>query len=142
MALLVIDDQRLRDKAWKAFQAVRRRLEEATRELHQHEEIDAPAYEAWKHRTLPLHLTALRELEHEVITKAHRVQEAQARAARTGLSVKRIWRDEQDARATPPRDGPDAADEDEEPTSRRRAARLEDFFPEPTPRPIRAARDI
>jgi hypothetical protein len=140
--LLVIDDQRLRDEAWQAFQELRRRLEAATRELHQHEEIDVPAFEAWKHRTFPLQLTALREIEHEVFTKARRVQEAQARAAHTGRSVKRIWQEARDARATPAGDRPRSADDEEEDTSRRRQARLEDFFPEPAPKPVRAARDI
>ena len=78
--MLVIDDQRLRDEAWQAFEELRRRLEAATGELHQHEEVDVPAFEAWKHRTFPLHLTALREIEREVFTKARRVEEAEARA--------------------------------------------------------------
>ena len=40
----MIDDQQLRDAAWQALQELRRRLETATRELHQHEEIDVPAF--------------------------------------------------------------------------------------------------
>jgi hypothetical protein len=141
-ALLLIDDQPLRDEAWQAFQELRRRLEKATRELHQHEEVDVPAFEAWKHRTFPLHLTALRELEREVFTKARHVQEAQARAAHTGRSVKRVWQEVQDAHGTSTGNQPRPADDEEEETSRRRQARLEDFFPEPAPKPAREARDI
>jgi ribosomal protein S21 len=142
-ALAVIDDQPLRDAAWQEFQALRRRLEDATRQLHQHEEVDVPAFEAWKHRTFPLHLTALRELEREVFTKAGRVQEVEARAAHTGRSVKRVWQEAQDARAASPGDrAPPADNDEEEPTSRRRQARLEDFFPEPAAKPARAAREI
>lgn len=143
-ALLVIDDQRLREEAWQAFQELRRRLEAATRELHQHEEIDVPAFEAWKHRTFPLHLTALRELERDVFTKAQRVQEAQARATHTGRSVKRVWQEVQDAHGASARNRPRSADDEEENTARRRQARLEDFLPEPAPapKPARAARDI
>jgi len=140
--LLVIDDQRLRDEAWQTFQELRRRLQEATRELHEHEEIDVPAFEAWKHRTFPLHLTALRELEREVCTKAQRVHEAEARAAHTGRSVKRVWQEARDARASSTGDRPRAADDEEEDTPPRRQARLEDFFPEPAPKPARAAREI
>ena len=140
--MLVIDDQRLRDEAWTEFQALQRRLEEATRELHQHEETDVPAFEAWKHRTFPLHLTALRELEREVFTKAGRVHEAEARAAHTGRSVKRVWQEAQAARATPAADRPRPAEDEEQETSRRRQARLEDFFPEPAPKPAKAARDL
>ena len=138
----MIDDQRLRDEAWQAFQELRRRLEAATLELHQHEEIDVPAFEAWKHRTFPLHLTALRELEREVFTKAQRVQKAQARAAHTGRSVKRVWQEVQDAHGTSAGNRPGSTDDEEEDTPRRRQARLEDFSPEPAPKPARAARDI
>lgn len=141
-ALMLVDDQPLRDEVWQTFQELRRRLEEATRELHQHEEVDVPAFEAWKHRTFPLHLTALRELEREVLTKAQRVQEAQARAAHTGRSVKRVWQEVQDAHGTSAANQTRPADDEEENTSRRRQARLEDFFPEPAPTPTRAARDI
>jgi hypothetical protein len=140
--LLVIDDQRLRDEAWRAFQELRRRLEEATRELHQHEEVDVPAFEAWKHRTFPLQLTALREIAREVFTKARRVEEAQARAAHTGQSIKRVWQDAQDARAPRASKRPRPADDEEDEPPRRRQARLEDFFPEPAPKPARAAREI
>lgn len=140
--MLVIDDQRLRDEAWRAFQELQRRLEEASRELHEHEEVDVPAFEAWKHRTFPLHLTALRELEREVFTKAQRVHEVEARAAHTGRSVKRVWQEAREGRATPATERPRAADDEEEQPPPRRQARLEDFFPEPGPKPARAARDI
>lgn len=138
----MIDDQRLRDEAWQALQELRRRLEAATRELHQHEEVDVPAFEAWKHRTFPLHLTALRELEREVFTKAQRVQETQARAARTGLSVKRVWQDARDVHSTSTGERSRPAEDEEEEPPPRRQARLEDFIPVPTPKPARAARDI
>ena len=141
-ALLLIDDQPLRDEVWQRFQELRRRLEKATRELHQHEEVDVPAFEAWKHRTFPLHMTALRELEREVFTKARRVQEAQARAAHTGRSVKRVWQEVQDAHGSSAANQSRPADDEQEDTSRRRQARLEDFFPEPPPKPARVARDI
>lgn len=101
-----------------------------------------PAFEAWKHRTFPLHLTALREIEREVFTKAQRVQEVQARAAHTGRSVKRVWQEEQNARATPAEERPRAGNDEEEESSRRRQARIEDFIPERTEKPAAAARDI
>ena len=140
--MLLIDDRPLREEVWQTLQELRRRLEEATRELHEHEEVDVPAFEAWKHRTFPLHLTALRELEREVFTKARRVQEAQARAAHTGRTVKRVWQEVQNAHGSPAGNRPRPAADDEEGTSRRRQARIEDFFPKPAPKPARAAREI
>ncbi len=140
--LVLVDDRPLREEVWHEFQTLRRRLEEATRELHEHEEIDVPAFEAWKHRTFPLHLTALRELEREVLTKARRMQEAQARATRTGRSIKRVWQEVQDAHGSPAGNPSRPAEQEEEETPRRRQARLEDFFPESAAKPARAARDI
>lgn len=138
----MIDGQRLRDEAWRALQELRRRLGEATRELHEHEEVDVPAFEAWKHRTFPLHLTALRELEREVFTKAQRVHEVEARAAHTGRSVKRVWQEARDAHAAAAGDRPRSGGDEQEDAPRRRQARLEDFIPEPGPKPAKAARDI
>ena len=140
--MLLIDDRPLRGEVWQTFQELRGRLEEATRELHQHEEVDVPAFEAWKHRTFPLHLTALRELGGEVFTKARRVQEAQARAARTGRSLKRVWQEVQNAHGSPAGNSSRSAADAEEDTSRRRQARIEDFFPKPAPKPAGAAREI
>ena len=141
-ALLIIDDQQLRLEAWEHFQIVRRQLEEATGGLHQHEEVDAPKYEAWLHRTFPLHVTALRELRAEVIEKARRVQEVQARAAHTGRSVKRLWQEDREERSNRDRVPPEEARDDATGNARRRQARLEDFFPPPAPARTGAARDI
>jgi hypothetical protein len=150
-ALLVIDHERLHDAAWAEFHTVRKRLDKAARELHRHEEIDMPAYDAWLHRTFPLDVTALRELTEEVTAKARRIQLVQARAAHTGRSLKRLWQEEKERAAnpeafrekTPPEHEADAeGDGDDASEGRRYDVRREDFEDRPAPNRAAAARDI
>jgi hypothetical protein len=145
--LLVINHERLQDAAWAEFHTVRKRLDRAAGELHRHEEVDVPAYEAWLHRTFPLQVTALRELNEEVTNKARQIQAVQARAAHTGRSLKRLWQEEKQRAANPEaarerrRDpAPDAAEE--ETSGRRQEARREDFEGRATPGRTPAAREI
>jgi hypothetical protein len=91
--LVVIDHGRLQGAAWAEFHAARKRLEKASRDLHRHETEDVPAYEAWLHRTFPVLLTALRNLQEEVDPKSAKVREVQTRAAMFGGSHKRLWKD-------------------------------------------------
>ena len=91
--LVVIDHRRLQGAAWAEFHAARKRLEKASRDLHRHETTDVPAYEAWLHRTFPVLLTALRNLQEEVDPKSAKVREVQTRAAMFGGSHKRLWKD-------------------------------------------------
>ena len=91
--LLVIDHRRLQGAAWAEFHTARKQLEKASRDLHRHETADIPAYEAWLHRTFPVLLTALRNLQDEVDPKAAKVREVQERAAIFGGSHKRLWKD-------------------------------------------------
>src|SRR5687767_8425738 len=83
----------LQNAAWAEFHTVRKRLDKAAGDLHRHEEIDMPAYDAWFHRTFPLQITALRELNEEVMAKARQIHLVQARAAHTGRSLKRLWQE-------------------------------------------------
>jgi hypothetical protein len=147
-ALLVIDHTRLQNAAWAEFHTVRKRLDKAARELHRHEEIDLPAYDAWLHRTFPLQVTALRELNEEVATKARQIRIVEASAAHTGRSLKRLWQEQKEHAANPDafrekfRAGREAEFADEEAEGRRYDAQPEDFEKQPTPaRPI-AAREI
>ena len=117
-ALLVIDHKRLQGAAWAEFHTARKQLDRAARDLHRHEEIDSPAYEAWLHRTFPLLITALRELQDEVTTKARKVEAAQAMAAYTGRSPKRLWREQKEREAKPPRPADDPAFDDAFPPPR------------------------
>ena len=145
----MIDSSRLQNAAWSEFHTVRKRLEKAARDLHRHEEIDMPAYEAWLHRTFPVQVTDLRELREEVATKARQIRIVQANAARTGRSLKRLWQEHKEFTANPAaarakarttaREADPAADED---TSRRQDARAEDFTPKPAPIRSAAAREV
>ncbi len=147
-ALLVIDHGRLQNAAWAELHTVRKQLEKATRELHRHEEVDVPAYEAWLSRTFPLQVTALRELNEEVIAKIRQIRTVQAIAAHTGRSAKRLWREQKERAANPEaaraksRPEHDAEAADEESSERRKDARPEDFEPRPAPHRSTAARDI
>lgn len=143
--LLVIDHDRLQRAAWAEFHTVRKRLDQATRALHHHEEIDEPAYEAWLHRTFPLQVTALRELNDEVTAKAAQIRAVQARAVRTGRSLKRLWQEEKERAANPEafrEKARPAAEADEEAGGRRQEARPEDFTARAAPNRSAAARAI
>jgi hypothetical protein len=100
-ALVVIDEAPLKRAAWAELHTVRKRQEKAARDLHRHEEIDLPAYNAWLHRTFPTLLTRLRELHQEVFAKAQRVETVQAIAAMTGRSARKIWREQKDRELNP-----------------------------------------
>ncbi|MEY4941742.1 MAG: hypothetical protein RIQ93_3477 [Verrucomicrobiota bacterium] len=99
---MIIDHARLQGAAWAEFYSARKRLDKAARDLHRHEEIDSPAYDAWLHRTFPLLVTRVRELNEELALKTHKVQTAQAMAAFTGRSPKRLWREQKAREANPP----------------------------------------
>ena len=148
-ALLVIDHERLQGAAWAEFLTARRGLDRVARELHRHEEIDLPAFNAWLHRSYPIEVTSLRELRAEVTAKAGRIRIVQVIAARTGGSLKRVWREQQKFpvdpnefrrkfRAAREPDG----DEEPEASARRHDARLEDFAAAQKPSRTVAARDI
>jgi hypothetical protein len=147
-ALLVIDHERLQSVAWAEFHTVRKRLDKAARELHRHEEIDVPAYDQWLHRTFPLQVTALRELNEEVTAKARQIQLVQARAAQTGRSLKRLWQEEKEHLENPRafrektkrETEPDFDEADE--SRRRHEARPEDFERQPARARTPAARDV
>lgn len=136
-ALLVIDHHRLQNAAWAEFHTVRKRLEKATRDLRRHEEVDSPAYEAWLHRTFPLLVTTLRELNAESEAKARKIQQVQAMAYTSGRSAKRLWREhrERERQPTPAPADPDEPQSTPEP---------EDDVPAAKSRPARSqhARDI
>ena len=145
---MVIDHERLQGAAWAEFHASRKRLDRVARELHRHEERDVPAFNAWLHRQYPIEATTLRELHDQITTKTRLIRAAQATAARTGASLKRVWREQKDwaerakafrqkAEEKPEGDPADADD-----AARRTDARREDFSTGPTPTRSAAARDI
>jgi hypothetical protein len=147
-ALLVIDHERLQSAAWAEFHTARKRLDRTARDLHRHEEIDVPAYDAWLHRTFPLQVTKLRELNEEVTAKARQIRNVQASAAVSGRSMKRIWHEHKERAANPEayrqkaRADRERDFDDAEQSGRRRDARAEDFERKPSPPRSAAARDI
>lgn len=141
-ALLVIDHERLQGAAWAEFHTVRKRLDRAARDLHRHEEIDSPAFEAWRHRTFPLLITALRELQDEVAAKARKVATAQAMAAYTGRSAKRLWREQKERETNPARSANDPTFDDAFPPPHNDGEDFDPFRNRPAPSPSPAARDV
>jgi hypothetical protein len=114
-ALLVIDNRPLQRTVWTEFHIARKRLEKTARDLHRHEEVDRPAYDAWLHRTFPVWVTTLRELHAEVSLKSRQVQSTIALAELTGRSIKKLWREQKEYEANPDtfEDNDDASPEDE-----------------------------
>lgn len=102
-ALIVIDDVPLKRVAWAELQEARRRHDKAARDLHRHEQVDVPAYDTWLHRTFPTFVTRLRELHQDVFTKGQRVQQAEAIAAMTGRTARKIWQELKKQEANPAR---------------------------------------
>ena len=139
---MVIDHERLQSAAWAEFHTASKQLDKATRDLHRHEEVDVPAYNQWLHRTFPLLVTSLRELHLEVATKTHQVEAVLARAAFSGGSLKRLWRQQKEHAANPkPSGDTDAADDAESSSNRRREADLDDFQPARGPAPSANAKE-
>ena len=99
--LLLIDNRPLQRAAWAEFHTARKRLEKTARDLHRHEEIDRPAYDAWLHRTFPVWVTTLRELYAEVSLKSDRIQSVLFMAQMTGRSPKKLWREQKEREANP-----------------------------------------
>ena len=142
---MVIDHERLQSAAWAEYHTARKRLEKVARDLHRHEEIDVPAYEVWLHRTFPLLISTLRDLHADVAAKGQKVRAVQARAAYSGGSLKRLWRQQKEREANPEafehrrtseKEGEDRG------TGRRYEAEPEDFARAPGPMPTRGARAI
>jgi hypothetical protein len=131
-ALLVIDNAPLQNAAWADYHSAQKRLTKASRDLHRHEEMDVPAYEAWVHRTFPVYVSTLRELHQEVFTKGRQVESVQAMAALTGRSVKKLWREQKEHDADPEafesKFHSETEEDDYERSSRSRKSADDDFF--------------
>jgi hypothetical protein len=114
LALLVIDDEKLRQVAWAEFTAMQQRMAKATAELHRHEEVDVPAFQQWLYRTFPRTLTELRELHAQVQSLNEKVRAAQAQAFFHGGSLKRIWREQRERETNPDAFPPPSPPEEDE----------------------------
>jgi hypothetical protein len=110
-ALVVIDIRPLQRAAWAEFHTARKRHDKSAHDLHRHEQVDTPAYDAWVHRTFPIFVTTLRELHEEVFRKARQVEMVQELADLTGRSVRKLWREQKEAAANPQASGDPFGDE-------------------------------
>ena len=140
-ALVIIDQRPLQRAAWAKLHTARKRLEKAARDLHRHEEIDSPAYHSWLHRTFPLLVTTLRELQDALLSKMARIERVQAMSFLSGRSIKRLWREERQREVDPASAGEGRAFDDWEEDSPRDEAAPDNPS---TPQPARSqtARDI
>ncbi|MGH7944503.1 MAG: hypothetical protein ACREH8_11500 [Opitutaceae bacterium] len=144
-ALMVIDHERLQSAAWAEFHTARKRLERTARDLHRHEEMDVPEYEAWLHRTFPIQITTLRELHAEVTAKGRKIRAVQAQATYAGGSLKRLWRQQKEREANPEKfaNAREAGQESHGDGGRRRQDAYPDDFERATPpAPTAGAREI
>ncbi|MBL9206541.1 MAG: hypothetical protein JNN01_15725 [Opitutaceae bacterium] len=91
--LVVIDNRPLRHAAWAEYHRARKRSEKARAELRQHEEVDAPAFREWFHRTFPVEISTLRQLHEEVLVKAEQVRRVDLLSDITGRSPQSVWRE-------------------------------------------------
>lgn len=123
---MVIDSAPLQRAAWAEFHAARKRHDKAARDLHRHEQVDVPAYDAWLHRTFPVMITTLRELHEEVFTKGRQVEAVQAMSAITGRSPKKLWKEQKAYEANP--EGFDRPSGDDEGGAKQRRRPTEDDF--------------
>lgn len=130
-ALLIIDNVPLQRAAWAELHAARKQHDKVARDLHRHEQVDVPAYEAWLHRTFPVLITTLRELHQEVSTKSELIERVQTIASLTGRSPKKLWREQKTGEADPESFDENVDDEFTEatpPRNKRKAAASEDDF--------------
>lgn len=119
---MVVDNLPLQRAAWAEFHTARKRLDKAAADLHRHEEVDLPAYEAWLHRTFPVAITTLRQLHEEVFQKGQKVHAVQAMSAWSGRTAKKLWQELKESEANP------EAFEEEDKTDRGADERDDDDF--------------
>jgi hypothetical protein len=100
--LLVIDNAPLQAAAWTELQRARKRLEKATADLHRHEEVDEPAFQAWLGRTFGKLMNTARELAMQVATKQRLVDDVSQEAFFSDRSEAQVWREWQRHGGAPP----------------------------------------
>lgn len=101
VGLLLIDNAPLQAEAWAELTRARRRLEKASREIHRHEETDAPGYRQWLAKLFPALLSRVRELAQQVEAKGRIVEAVEAQAYFSGRRPATVWR----AMQNPPKPG-------------------------------------
>lgn len=109
-ALILIDNAPLQAAAWRELEQARHRLEKATRDLHRHENIDAPEFRVWLGQQFAQAMTELRELSAQVARDSFRVRQVESEAYFSGRSTRAVWREMQRPPAEEPeREAPDEA---------------------------------
>jgi hypothetical protein len=92
-ALVLIANAPLQAAAWRELEQARHRLEIATRDLHRHENIDAPEFRAWLGQQFAQAVSEIRDLSAQVERDCRRVQQVEAEAFYSGRSPRAVWRD-------------------------------------------------
>jgi hypothetical protein len=110
-ALLVIDNAPLLDAAWHTLTRARHRLDQASRQVHRHEETDEPGFQSWLMQTFPTLLSSCRQLAQDCDAKLRLVQAIEQESFFTGRPAHRIWQEWQRHGGRPP----PPSDEDDEP---------------------------
>lgn len=105
LALVLIDNTPLQTAAWRELEQARHRLEKATRDLHRHESVDAPEYQAWLGRQFAQAVTEIRDLAAQVARDRARVRQVELEALYSRRSPRAVWRDLQ--RPPPERSAPE-----------------------------------
>jgi len=100
-ALILIDQEPLRLRAWAEFHQASKLQDKAARDLHRHERTDAPAYERWLHGAFPILVTTLRELHAQVDALSEEVEATEYMSVVTGRSLKKLWREHKEYIADP-----------------------------------------
>lgn len=98
---MIIDNAPLQREAWEEYRAARQRHDRAARDLHRHEQVDAPEYELWLHRTFPVEISTLRNLHEAVFSKGRQVESVRVLAGLTGRPPHKLWREQKAYEADP-----------------------------------------
>jgi hypothetical protein len=107
--LVQIDNAPLQAAAWRELEQARHRLKKATRDLHRHENVDAPEFRAWLGQQFAQAVSEIRDLSAQVERDSMRVRQVEAEAFYSGRSPRAVWREMQ----RPPADEPEREAPDE-----------------------------
>lgn len=91
MALILVDSRPLKAEAWRKLSLARKRLGRVTSDLHRHEQVDVPAYEAWTLSCGAALISELRDLALRCQTKAALISEVERHAWLQGRPPALVW---------------------------------------------------
>ncbi len=91
VALISIDSRPLQAAAWRKLALARKRLGRVTSDLHRHEQVDVPAYEAWTLSCGAALISELRDLALQCQTKTALIAEVERHAWLQGRPPALVW---------------------------------------------------